>query len=48
MSPFVRVEFQQSRPGGRSERHDTLMKPIRPGELVAAVERSIGKANADG
>ena len=31
-------------PGGRAERHETLMKPVRPQELVAAVERSIGKA----
>jgi len=45
---FVMSGYLFSMPGGRSERHDTLMKPIRPGELVAAVERSIGKANADG
>ena len=32
-------------PGGRAERHETLMKPLRPSEIVAAVERSIGKAN---
>ena len=31
-------------PGGRAERHETLMKPVRQQELVAAVERSIGKA----
>ena len=31
-------------PGGRAERHETLMKPLRPSEIVAAVERSIGKA----
>ena len=31
-------------PGGRAERHETLMKPVRPQELVAAVGRSIGKA----
>jgi DNA-binding response OmpR family regulator len=31
-------------PGGRAEPHDTLMKPLRPAELVAAVERAIGKA----
>jgi DNA-binding response OmpR family regulator len=31
-------------PSGRAERHDTLMKPIRPHEIVTAVERSIGKA----
>jgi hypothetical protein len=32
-------------PGGRAERHYTLMKPIRPRELVEAVERVIGKAS---
>ncbi len=31
--------------GGRAERHETLMKPVRPGEIVAAVERSIGKSS---
>lgn len=31
-------------PGGRAERHETLMKPMRPSEMVAAVERAIGKA----
>ena len=31
-------------PGGRSETHETLMKPLRPSEIVAVVERSIGKA----
>src|SRR3954468_24892961 len=30
--------------GGRAERHETLVKPVRQQELVAAVERSIGKA----
>jgi DNA-binding response OmpR family regulator len=30
-------------PGGRAERHETLMKPLRPSEIVAAVERSIGR-----
>jgi DNA-binding response OmpR family regulator len=30
--------------GGRAERHETLMKPIRPSEIVAAVERRLGKA----
>lgn len=33
-------------PGGRAERHETLMKPLRPSELIAAVERAIGKAEA--
>jgi len=31
-------------PGGRAEAHETLMKPLRPSEIVAAVERRIGKA----
>lgn len=31
-------------PGGRAERHETLMKPIRPSEIVEVVERRIGKA----
>ena len=28
--------------GGRAEAHETLMKPVRPREIVAAVQRSIG------
>jgi DNA-binding response OmpR family regulator len=31
-------------PGGRAEAHETLMKPVRPSEMVAAVQRSIGTA----
>ena len=31
-------------PGDTAERHETLMKPLRPSEIVAVVERSIGKA----
>jgi hypothetical protein len=31
-------------PVDRTDRHDTLMKPLRPREIVDAVERSIGKA----
>lgn len=31
-------------PAGAADRHKLLRKPMRPGELVAAVERSIGKA----
>ena len=31
-------------PGRRAERHETLMKPLRPIELVEAAQRSIGKA----
>jgi len=34
-------------PGGRAERHQTLMKPLRPSEIVAAVEHSIGKPDVD-
>ena len=34
-------------PGGKAERHETLMKPLRPSEIVTAVERSIGKAEID-
>ena len=29
-------------PAGRAFEHETLMKPLRPSELVAIVERSIG------
>jgi DNA-binding response OmpR family regulator len=32
-------------PGGRAEQHQTLMKPIRPSEIVAAVQHSIGAAS---
>jgi DNA-binding response OmpR family regulator len=31
-------------PEDRTNRHETLMKPLRPSEVVAAVERVIGKA----
>src|SRR5438552_2747185 len=34
--------FQITR--GAADRHEMLMKPLRPSELVAAVEHSIGKA----
>ena len=30
-------------PGGRADAHETLMKPIRPSELVDIVRRSIGR-----
>ena len=43
---FVMSGYLFQMPGGRVERHDTLMKPIRPGELVQAVQRCIGKAEA--
>ena len=33
-------------PGGRAEAHQTIMKPIRPSELIAAVQESIGAADA--
>jgi DNA-binding response OmpR family regulator len=41
---FVMSGYLFQMPGGRAERHQTLMKPLRPSEIVAAVERSIGKA----
>ena len=31
-------------PGGRADTHETLMKPVRPSEMVAAVQRGIGAA----
>ena len=43
-STFVMSGYLFQMPGGRAERHMTLMKPIRPSEIIAAVERSIGKA----
>ena len=42
---FVMSGYLFQMPGGRSERHQTLMKPLRPRELIEAVERSIGKAS---
>ena len=30
--------------GGRSERHETLVKPVRPSEILAVVKRAIGEA----
>jgi DNA-binding response OmpR family regulator len=35
-------------PGGRADQHETLMKPLRPSEVVDAVERAIGKACVGG
>jgi DNA-binding response OmpR family regulator len=29
-------------PGGRADAHETLMKPVRPSELIDVVQRSIG------
>ena len=41
---FLMSGYLFQMPGGRAERHDSLMKPLRPSEIVAAVERRIGKA----
>ena len=41
---FVMSGYLFQMPGGRADRHETLMKPVRPSEIVAAVERRIGKA----
>jgi DNA-binding NtrC family response regulator len=41
---FVMSGYLFQMPGGRADRHETLMKPIRPSEMVDAVERAIGKA----
>ena len=41
---FVMSGYLFRMPGGHAERHDTLMKPVRPNEIIAAVERKIGKA----
>ena len=35
-------------PGGRAEQHETLMKPVRPSELLAAVEDSISRVRVTG
>ena len=43
---FVMSGYLFQMPGGRAERHQTLMKPLRPSEIVAAVEHSIGKAES--
>jgi DNA-binding response OmpR family regulator len=40
---FVMSGYLSKMPGGRSDRHETLMKPVRSSELIAAVERRIGK-----
>jgi DNA-binding response OmpR family regulator len=44
---FLMSGYLFQMPGGRAERHETLMKPLRPSEIVAAVERSIGKTGVD-
>jgi len=41
---FVMSGYLFQMPGGLTERHETLMKPVRPSEIVATVERAIGKA----
>jgi len=43
---FLMSGYLFQMPGGRAERHETLMKPLRPSEIVAAVARAVGKANA--
>jgi DNA-binding response OmpR family regulator len=35
-------------PGGRADSHETLMKPVRPSELVDVVQRSIGQQRSIG
>jgi DNA-binding response OmpR family regulator len=40
---FLMSGYLGQMPGGRAEGHQTLMKPIRMSELVAAVQQSIGK-----
>ncbi len=41
---FVMSGYLFLMPGGRAEQHETLMKPLRPSEIIDAVERRIGKA----
>jgi DNA-binding response OmpR family regulator len=41
---FVMSGYLFQMAGGRAERHETLMKPMRPSEIIAAVERAIGQA----
>ena len=43
---FVMSGYLFQMPGGRADRHETLMKPVRPSEMIDAVERCIGKAIA--
>jgi DNA-binding response OmpR family regulator len=44
---FVMSGYLFQMPGGRAERHETLMKPVRARELIEAVERSIGKSTPE-
>src|SRR5882724_10530679 len=39
---FLMSGYLPLMPGGRAEGHETIMKPIRPIELVQAVHRAIG------
>jgi DNA-binding response OmpR family regulator len=41
---FVMSGYLFQMPGGRSELHETLMKPLKPSEILAVVERAIGKS----
>ena len=40
---FIMSAYLFQMPSGRTDRHATLMKPIRPSEIIEVVERSIGK-----
>jgi len=44
---FVMSGYLFQMPGGRADRHQTLMKPLRPSEIVAAVEQRLGKTGID-
>lgn len=44
---FVMSGYLFQMPGGRAERHETLMKPLRPAELIEAVARRIGKSTPE-
>src|SRR4029077_15000689 len=41
---FVMSGYLFQMPGGRAEIHETLMKPLKPSEILAVVERAIGKS----
>ena|ERR1044071_996147 len=41
---FVMSGYLFRMPGGTADRHETLMKPLRPSEIIAVTERRIGKA----
>jgi DNA-binding response OmpR family regulator len=42
---FVMSGYLFQMPGGRALDHETLMKPLRPSEILDVVERNIGKAS---